>query len=631
MTKKQKITLGRILAAGVLLIAFSLLPSEGWVRLMLFLVPYAVIGYDILWKAVCNICHGQVFDENFLMAIATVGAFATGQYPEAVFVMLFYQVGELFQGIAVGKSRRSISSLMDIRPDMARVERGEGTEEVDPEEVAVGEVVVIHPGERVPIDGTVVEGDSFLDTAALTGEPVPRHIRAGEAIVSGCINQNGILRVRCDRPFEESTVSRILELVENSAERKSRSETFITRFARYYTPAVVIGAALLAVLPPLFSGDFAGNFTTWFSRALNFLVVSCPCALVISVPLSFFGGIGGTSRMGVLFKGSTYLEGLASCDTMVFDKTGTLTKGTFRVASVHPATAGQEEKLLETAALTEQFSSHPIARSLLEAYGKAPEQSRVREVEEVAGHGLRAVVDGHPVAVGNRRLMEREGVACPDLSETADVAGTVVEVARDGKYEGYIVIADEVSPDAARALGQLRQMGVSHMVMLTGDREQAARAVAAEVGVDEVIAGCLPTDKVSHLEALLERCHQTPGAHLAYVGDGINDAPALTRADIGIAMGAFGADAAIEAADVVLMNNSLERIAGAMALSRRTRRIVRENIVFALAVKAVVLILSAIGITSLWIATFADVGVAVLAILNAMRTLRCKESEEYHP
>ena len=631
MTKKQKITLGRILAAGVLLIAFSLLPSEGWVRLMLFLVPYAVIGYDILWKAVCNICHGQVFDENFLMAIATVGAFATGQYPEAVFVMLFYQVGELFQGIAVGKSRRSISSLMDIRPDMARVERGEGTEEVDPEEVAVGEVVVIHPGERVPIDGTVVEGDSFLDTAALTGEPVPRHIRAGEAIVSGCINQNGILRVRCDRPFEESTVSRILELVENSAERKSRSETFITRFARYYTPAVVIGAALLAVLPPLFSGDFAGNFTTWFSRALNFLVVSCPCALVISVPLSFFGGIGGASRMGVLFKGSTYLEGLASCDTMVFDKTGTLTKGTFRVASVHPATAGQEEKLLETAALTEQFSSHPIARSLLEAYGKAPEQSRVREVEEVAGHGLRAVVDGHPVAVGNRRLMEREGVACPDPSETADVAGTVVEVARDGKYEGYIVIADEVSPDAARALGQLRQMGVSHMVMLTGDREQAARAVAAEVGVDEVIAGCLPTDKVSHLEALLERCHQTPGAHLAYVGDGINDAPALTRADIGIAMGAFGADAAIEAADVVLMNNSLERIAGAMALSRRTRRIVRENIVFALAVKAVVLILSAIGITSLWIATFADVGVAVLAILNAMRTLRCKESEEYHP
>ena len=631
MTKKQKITLGRILAAGVLLIAFSLLPSEGWVRLMLFLVPYAVIGYDILWKAVCNICHGQVFDENFLMAIATVGAFATGQYPEAVFVMLFYQVGELFQGIAVGKSRRSISSLMDIRPDMARVERGEGTVEVDPEEVAVGEVVVIHPGERVPIDGTVVEGDSFLDTAALTGEPVPRHIRAGEAIVSGCINQNGILRVRCDRPFEESTVSRILELVENSAERKSRSETFITRFARYYTPAVVIGAALLAVLPPLFSGDFAGNFTTWFSRALNFLVVSCPCALVISVPLSFFGGIGGASRMGVLFKGSTYLEGLASCDTMVFDKTGTLTKGTFCVASVHPATAGQEEKLLETAALTEQFSSHPIARSLLEAYGKAPEQSRVREVEEVAGHGLRAVVDGHPVAVGNRRLMEREGVACPDPSETADVAGTVVEVARDGKYEGYIVIADEVSPDAARALGQLRQMGVSHMVMLTGDREQAARAVAAEVGVDEVIAGCLPTDKVSHLEALLERCHQTPGAHLAYVGDGINDAPALTRADIGIAMGAFGADAAIEAADVVLMNNSLERIAGAMALSRRTRRIVRENIVFALAVKAVVLILSAIGITSLWIATFADVGVAVLAILNAMRTLRCKESEEYHP
>ena len=631
MTKKQKITLGRILAAGVLLIAFSLLPSEGWVRLTLFLVPYAVIGYDILWKAVCNICHGQVFDENFLMAIATVGAFATGQYPEAVFVMLFYQVGELFQGIAVGKSRRSISSLMDIRPDMARVERGEGTEEVDPEGVAVGEVVVIHPGERVPIDGTVVEGDSFLDTAALTGEPVPRHIRVGEAIVSGCINQNGILRVRCDRPFEESTVSRILELVENSAERKSRSETFITRFARYYTPAVVIGAALLAVLPPLFSGDFAGNFTTWFSRALNFLVVSCPCALVISVPLSFFGGIGGASRMGVLFKGSTYLEGLASCDTMVFDKTGTLTKGTFRVASVHPATAGQEEKLLETAALTEQFSSHPIARSLLEAYGKAPEQSRVREVEEVAGHGLRAVVDGHPVAVGNRRLMEREGVACPDPSETADVAGTVVEVARDGKYEGYIVIADEVSPDAARALGQLRQMGVSHMVMLTGDREQAARAVAAEVGVDEVIAGCLPTDKVSHLEALLERCHQTRGAHLAYVGDGINDAPALTRADIGIAMGAFGADAAIEAADVVLMNNSLERIAGAMALSRRTRRIVRENIVFALAVKAMVLILSAIGITSLWIATFADVGVAVLAILNAMRTLRCKESEEYHP
>lgn len=617
MTRKQKKVLCRILASGALLATAAFLPIDGYWRLLAFLVPYAVIGYDVLWKAIRGMVRGQVFDENFLMALATVGALCIGEYAEATFVMLFYQVGELFQSIAVGKSRRSIAALMDIRPDVARVEREGDCIEFDPEEVAIGDIIQVRPGERVPLDGQVVEGASALDTAALTGESLPREVSVGDAVISGCINVDGVLRVRVTKPYGESTVARILDMVESSAERKSRSEAFITRFARVYTPAVVIGALVLAVVPSLATGQWA----VWIERALTFLVVSCPCALVISVPLSFFGGIGGASRQGILFKGSNYLEALGACDTVVLDKTGTLTQGCFRVAEIVPIVGVTDGELLETAALVEQFSSHPIARSLLQAWGEEPQPTRVNEVENIAGEGVVARFDGIPVAVGNLRLMERVGVA---LTENAtDLVGSAVYVARDGVLMGHLTVKDEIKPDTKEALADMRRAGVKRIVMLTGDREAVAAEVAAELGLDGYTAECLPDDKVDRLEVLLEETRaRSPHAKLAFVGDGINDAPVLSRADVGIAMGALGSDAAIEAADVVLMDDRLTGIAKAMSISRRTTRIVRQNIVFALGVKGLVLLLGALGYAGMWAAVFADVGVAVLAILNAMRTLR---------
>jgi Cd2+/Zn2+-exporting ATPase len=622
MSRKQKKMLWRIVAAAVLFIGAALSPVDGLWKLLIFLPCYAVIGYDVLWKAVRGILRGQVFDENFLMALATVGALCIGEYAEAVFVMLFYQVGELFQSIAVGKSRRSIAQLMDIRPDVAHVERtldeaGLQYEDVDPEDVAIGDIIQIRPGERVPLDGTVIEGESYLDTAALTGEPVARHIGVGDAIISGCINQSGTLRIRVDRAYGDSTVARILSLVEDSAARKSKSEAFITRFARVYTPAVVIGAALLALIPSLITGEWL----VWIERALTFLVISCPCALVISVPLSFFGGIGGASRQGILFKGANYLEMLADCDTVVLDKTGTLTKGSFEVTTICPNEGYTERALIEAAALAEQFSSHPIAHSLIRAYGQPPCPDRVDSVKEIAGEGVTASVVGHAVAVGNQRLMERIGVTVGALP--SEGVGTIVYVALDKKALGYIVIRDELKTDVKDAIAQLRQGGVKSIVMLTGDHERVAAAVADELALDGYVAECLPDDKIDRLEALLEACHARSGrARLAFVGDGINDAPVLTRADVGIAMGALGSDAAIEAADVVLMDDKLSKITTAMRLSRRTGRIVRQNIVFALGVKALVLLLGALGFATLWAAVFADVGVAVIAILNAMRTLK---------
>jgi len=622
MSRKQKKTLRRIIAAAVLFVGAALLPLSGWWRLLVFLLPYAIIGYDVLSKAVRGIVRGQVFDENFLMALATVGALCIGEYAEAVFVMLFYQVGELFQSIAVGKSRRSIAALMDIRPDVAHVERTLDDasiryDEVDPEEIAIGDTIQVRPGERVPLDGTVIEGESYLDTAALTGEPIARRIGEGDAIISGCINQSGTLRIRVDRAYGDSTVARILALVEDSAARKSKSEAFITRFARLYTPAVVIGAALLALIPSLITGEWL----VWIERALTFLVISCPCALVISVPLSFFGGIGGASRQGILFKGANYLEMLADCDTVVLDKTGTLTKGSFEVTSICPTDESTECALIELAALTEQFSSHPIAHSLIRAYGQPPCPDRVDAVEEIAGEGVTAKVDGHAVAVGNLRLMARVGVTVSIPNN--EIGGTIVYVAREGTLLGHIVIQDELKSDTKNAIAQLRQAGVKSIVMLTGDHERVAAAVADELALDGYVAECLPGDKVNRLEPLLDRCHaRSKRARLAFVGDGINDAPVLTRADVGIAMGALGSDAAIEAADVVLMDDKLSKIATAMRLSHRTGRIVRQNIVFALGVKALVLLLGALGLATLWAAVFADVGVAVIAILNAMRTLK---------
>ena len=622
MSRKQKKTLRRIIAAAVLFVGAALLPLSGWWRLLVFLLPYAIIGNDVLSKAVRGIVRGQVFDENFLMALATVGALCIGEYAEAVFVMLFYQVGELFQSIAVGKSRRSIAALMDIRPDVAHVERTLDDasiryDEVDPEEIAIGDTIQVRPGERVPLDGTVIEGESYLDTAALTGEPIARRIGEGDAIISGCINQSGTLRIRVDRAYGDSTVARILALVEDSAARKSKSEAFITRFARLYTPAVVIGAALLALIPSLITGEWL----VWIERALTFLVISCPCALVISVPLSFFGGIGGASRQGILFKGANYLEMLADCDTVVLDKTGTLTKGSFEVTSICPTDESTECALIELAALTEQFSSHPIAHSLIRAYGQPPCPDRVDAVEEIAGEGVTAKVDGHAVAVGNLRLMARVGVTVSIPNN--EIGGTIVYVAREGTLLGHIVIQDELKSDTKNAIAQLRQAGVKSIVMLTGDHERVAAAVADELALDGYVAECLPGDKVNRLEPLLDRCHaRSKRARLAFVGDGINDAPVLTRADVGIAMGALGSDAAIEAADVVLMDDKLSKIATAMRLSHRTGHIVRQNIVFALGVKALVLLLGALGLATLWAAVFADVGVAVIAILNAMRTLK---------
>ena len=613
MSRKQKMMLTRILAGAALFVAAILIPAEGWLKLVLFLIPYLVIGWKVLKKAAVNIAHGQVFDENFLMCIATIGAFASGEYMEGVAVMLFYQVGELFENYAVGRSRKSISELMDIRPDVANVVRDGAIEAVDPEEVAVGDVIVIQPGERVPLDGTVLEGASMLDTAALTGESVPRSVRPGEGVISGCINQSGVLRVRVEKEFGESTVAKILELVENSSSRKAEAEKFITKFARYYTPAVCFAALALAVIPSLITGEWM----TWVKRALLFLVVSCPCALVISIPLSFFGGIGGASRQGVLIKGANFLETLARVDTVVFDKTGTLTEGTFKVTAVHPEKMSEPE-LLELAALVESYSTHPISRSIIDAYGREPERHRVTDVEEIAGNGVKATVDGHRiVAAGNSRMMESLGAKWSPCER----AGTIIHIAVDGEYEGHIVISDTVKPDAAQAVQALREMGVRRTVMLTGDSEAVGSKVADELGLDEAHCGLLPADKVEHVERLLK---ESKGA-LAFVGDGINDAPVLSRADIGIAMGALGSDAAIEAADVVLMNDRPSRIATAISISRKTHRIVRQNIVFALSVKAVVLVLSALGLANMWAAVFADVGVSVLAILNAMRALRFRD------
>lgn len=616
LTKKQRKMLLRILSAAVLLIAVRLLPVGGWAAAALYLIPYAVVGWDVLFKAVRNIRNGQVFDENFLMALATVGAFATGEYAEAVFVMLFYQTGELFQDYAVGRSRQSIAALMDIRPDVANVETEDGSlEEQDPEDVAVGAVVVVKPGERVPLDGVVLEGTSSLDTAALTGESVPRDVGPGDAVISGCVNQSGLLRCRVTRPGSESTVAKILDLVENASEKKAVSEQFITRFARYYTPCVVIAAAALAVLPPL----FLGGWGVWFHRALIFLVVSCPCALVISVPLSFFGGIGGASKCGILVKGSNYLEALAKTETVVFDKTGTLTQGTFTVTDVSAVGTLDPEQVLAWAAAAEHWSDHPIALSLRAASPGAAERSVVTNVTELAGHGVRATVDGRSVCVGNQRILESQGLPVPELRGES----TAVYVTVDGAYAGVIRISDLVKSDARAAIADLKASGVKRTVMLTGDTEAAARAVAAQLGVDEFHAGLLPVDKVELVERLLAK--KKPGTAVAFVGDGINDAPVLSRSDIGIAMGALGSDAAIEAADIVLMDDKPSKIATAMRISRKTLRIVRQNIVFALGVKGLVLVLAAFGQAAMWAAVFADVGVAFLAILNATRCLRVDE------
>lgn len=612
MSKKQKRMLFRVLASAVLFAVALLLPTEGWLRLFTFLIPYAVIAWDVLWRAVRNIAHGQVFDENFLMALATVGALATGEYPEAVFVMLFYQVGELFQSYAVDQSRKSITSLMDIRPDYANIEVDGQLRQVEPEDVAVGDTIVIKAGERIPLDGVVLEGTSNVDTAALTGESLPREAQPGDDVISGCVNLSGLLRVRVTKAFEESTVAKILDLVENSSSKKAKAENFITKFARYYTPAVVLAAVALALLPPLFTSI---QWVDSIQRALNFLVVSCPCALVISVPLSFFGGIGGASKNGILVKGGNYLEVLAKTELVVFDKTGTLTRGVFNVTAIHPDHCG-EAQLLELAALAERYSDHPISRSLKEAYGKELDASRVSNVEELSGRGVRATVDGRQICAGNDKLMEDIGVSWHPCHRV----GTTVHVASDGVYLGHIVISDEVKPDAKEAITALKACGVRRTVMLTGDAKAVGESVAQELGLDEVHTQLLPADKVTRVEALLGEV--SPKGALAFVGDGINDAPVLSRADIGIAMGGLGSDAAIEAADIVLMDDKPSKLADAIRIARRTLAIVRQNIVFALAVKFLVLALSAAGVANMWEAVFADVGVSVIAILNAMRALK---------
>ena len=642
MTKKQKKTLVRIITAAVLLVAVSLIPDQiypagrwvidltnqwsppadwletgytvyswGAVRLLLYLIPYLIIGWDILWKAIRNIGRGQVFDENFLMCVATVGALVLGEYAEAVGVMLFYQVGELFQSVAVGKSRRSIAQLMDIRPDVANVERDGEIVEVDPDEVAVGEVIVVRPGEKIPLDGVVIEGTSAIDTAALTGESVPRDVAVGGELLSGCVNLTGLLKVRVTKEFGQSTVAKILDLVENASSKKAKAENFITKFARYYTPAVVFGALALAVIPSLATG----NWSVWIHRALTFLVISCPCALVISIPLSFFGGIGGASAQGILVKGGNYLELLANTETVVFDKTGTLTQGVFEVTALHPAPGVDQRELLETAALAERHSGHPIAQSLRRALGVEIDPDRVADVQEIPGHGVSALVDGKQVLAGNQKLMDREGVKILPCEQ----AGTVVHVAREGKYLGCAVISDQIKPTAPAAVQALRERRI-RTVMLTGDSEAVGQAVAGQLGLDEVHAQLLPADKVDRLEELLRR--KSKQGVLAYVGDGVNDAPVLSRADVGVAMGALGSDAAIEAADVVLMDDDPAKLATAMDIARKCLRIVRENIVFALGVKALFLVLGALGAANLWGAVFADVGVAVIAILNAARMLK---------
>lgn len=610
MSHKQKKMLVRIIVCFALLITAKLIDFEGWKNYLLYLIPYAVIGWDVLWRAVRNICHGQVFDENFLMAIATIGAFFTGECAEGVAVMLFYQIGELFQGYAVGKSRKSISSLMDIRPDYANVEINGQLVQTNPDEVSIGNIIVVKPGEKIPLDGVVIEGRSTIDTAALTGESLPREAETGCEVISGCINLNGLLKIKVIKEFGESTVSKILDLVENSGSKKAKAENFITKFAKYYTPCVVIGALMLAVIPSLISGDWAN----WIHRALIFLVISCPCALVISVPLSFFGGIGGASRCGILVKGGNYLEALSKAEIMVFDKTGTLTKGVFNVTAVHPEKYSKAD-LLEFAAMAESYSDHPISRSLKKAYGKPIDNSRISMTEELSGRGVRAEIDGKIICAGNSKLMDETGAkwhACHSI-------GTIVHVAVNGIYAGHIVISDEIKEGSAKAIKQLKSQGISKTIMLTGDSTEVGENIGKQLGIDLVYTQLLPSDKVEKVEQLLGEKNEK--GKLVFAGDGINDAPVLSRADIGIAMGAMGSDAAIEAADIVLMDDNPEKIPLAMGIAKRTLRIVRQNIVFALAVKAAVLVLGALGIANMWAAVFADVGVSVIAILNAMRAL----------
>lgn len=627
MTRKQKRMLIRILIAAVLFVgAFTtehlLHPSE-WILLPIYAVAYLVVGWDILWKAIRNISQGQIFDENFLMAIASLGAFAMREFDESVAVMLLYQVGELFQSYAVNKSRNAISSLVELRPDLATVERNGELLEVDPDEIAVGEIIVVKTGERIPLDGIITEGNSTLDTAALTGESLPRSVTVGEEALSGCINQSGLLKIRVTKPFAQSTVSKILELVEEASERKSKSEAFITRFAKYYTPFVVIAAVLLSIIPPIVTGNFLNGavWLKWVSRALIFLVISCPCALVISVPLSFFGGIGGASRNGILIKGSNYLEALAAVDTIAFDKTGTLTQGTFTVAGLYPANGTSEEQLLEWAATAEAFSTHPIANSLRTAYGKSIAKENIQNVQEIAGNGVQATINGQIVMVGKAAMLQKQNITIPENRK--EIQGTKVFVAVDNLYRGCILITDPIKPTASKAIQQIKELGIQKTVLLSGDTEQTAKAVADTLHIDEVHAQLLPQDKVQCLEDLLHK--QKKGTLLAYVGDGINDAPVLTRADVGIAMGAMGSDAAIEAADIVLMDDNPDKLSTAIRIARKTKYIVRENIVFALGVKAIVLMLGALGLANMWAAVFADVGVAMIAICNAIRTLRIKK------
>ncbi len=623
MSKKQKKVIIRIVLCAVILSAVCLIPEFFWfvifgceisAKSLLFLVPYLIIGYDILWRAIRNIAHGQVFDENFLMCVATIGALCIGEYPEAVFVMLFYQIGELFQGYAVDKSRRSIADLMDIRPDSASLVTDGEITSIHPSQASPGDIILVKPGEKIPLDGIVVDGDSSVNTAALTGESVPQSVTVGDSVISGCVNESGAIKIRVTKAFGESTASKILELVENSASKKAKTESFITRFAKFYTPCVVIAALLIAVIPPLFVGDWGG----FINRGLIFLVISCPCALVISVPLSFFGGIGGASRRGILVKGGNYLEALAKASTAVFDKTGTLTKGVFAVTALHP-NEYDEKALLEYAAFAEAFSNHPIGRSIREAYGREIDISRIENVREIPGRGVTAEIDGKTVAAGTPELMESLGA----VWKSCHKQGTTVHICIDGVYSGHLVISDEVKPQSKQAISLLKKAGIKKTVMLTGDSAEAGNSVGRITGVDEIHTGLLPGDKVTQVERLLSE--KPPKTTLVFVGDGVNDAPVLTRADVGIAMGAIGSDAAVEAADIVLMDDNPMKVCSALKIAKKTVRIVRENVTFALGVKALVLILGALGICNMWLAVFADVGVSVIATINALRALYYKE------